>query len=293
MERTIITVAVTGSLTTRVQNPHLPVTPEELAESVAESCQAGAAVVHLHVRDPITGKPVQDVSLFKETIGLIRKKCNIIVNVTTGGGPGMSLEERIGVVSSLSVDQSVKPEMASLNAGSLNFGFFDREQRKFILDDVQMNPWSGILHFADTMKAHGIKPEIEIYDAGMIHNAIFLREIGAMKTPLHFQFVLGVLGGMQPTVENLVFLKNAIPSGSTWGLCAVGLNIFSLGPVAIALGGNVRVGFEDCIYISKGNLAQSNAQMVRKIAALSREMGREVATCREARALLNLPECLD
>ncbi|MBI5605596.1 MAG: 3-keto-5-aminohexanoate cleavage protein [Deltaproteobacteria bacterium] len=293
MERTIITVAVTGSLTTRVQNPHLPVTPEELAESVAESCQAGAAVVHLHVRDPITGKPVQDVSLFKKTIGLIRKKCNIIVNVTTGGGPGMSLEERIGVVSSLSVDQSVKPEMASLNAGSLNFGFFDREQRKFILDDVQMNPWSGILHFADTMKAHGIKPEIEIYDAGMIHNAIFLREIGAMKTPLHFQFVLGVLGGMQPTVENLVFLKNAIPSGSTWGLCAVGLNIFSLGPVAIALGGNVRVGFEDCIYISKGNLAQSNAQMVRKIAALSREMGREVATCREARALLNLSEFLD
>jgi 3-keto-5-aminohexanoate cleavage enzyme len=288
MEKTIITVAVTGSLTTRKQNPDLPITPEQIADSVAECRDAGAAVVHLHVRDPLTEKPAQRVDLFKEAIRLIRKKCDIIVNVTTGGGPGMTLEERIGVISSLSADKEVKPEMASLNAGSINFGLFNREKRQFVLDDVQMNPWSGMLHFADTIKECNVRPEIEIYDAGMIHNATFLRDIGALNTPLQFQFVLGVLGGMQPTAENLLFLKNSVPSGSMWGLCCVGLSIFSLGPVAVSLGGNVRVGFEDCIYISKGVLAQSNAQMVKKMAMLSREMGREVASPAEARQILKL-----
>ncbi len=288
MEKTIITVAVTGSLTTRKQNPNLPITPEQIADSVVECQDAGAAVVHLHVRDPLTEKPVQSVDLFKEAIKLIRKKCDIMVNVTTGGGPGMSLEERIGVISSLCADREVKPEMASLNAGSINFGLFNRDKRQFVLDDVQMNPWSGLLHFADTMKECNVRPEIEIYDAGKIHNATFLRDIGALNTPLQFQFVLGVLGGMQPSAENLLFLKNSVPSGSMWGLCCVGLSIFSLGPVAISLGGNIRVGFEDCIYISKGVLAQSNAQMAKKLAMMSREMGREVASPAEARQILKL-----
>jgi len=289
MDKTIITVAVTGSLTSKKQNPNLPITPEELARATIESCRAGAATVHLHVRDPLTGKPVQDVELFKETIRLIRKECDIIINVTTGGAPGMSFEERIGVISALSSDKGVKPEMASLNAGSINFGMFNRERRKFVLDDVQLNPWGQFLNFADTMTAHSVTPEIEIYDSGMVNNTMFLRDIGALKTPLHFQFVLGVMGGMQATVDNLVFLKNSIPFGSTWSICAVGLNIFSLGAVAIALGGNVRVGFEDCIYISKGVLAERNAQMVQKIVRLSNEMGREVATSAEARNTLNLP----
>jgi 3-keto-5-aminohexanoate cleavage enzyme len=164
----------------------------------------------------------------------------------------------------------------------------NRKTREFILNDVQMNPWSSLLHFADTMKECGVIPELEIYDAGMINNALVLQSLDALSEPLHFQFVLGVLGGMQPTVENLVFLKSSIPQGATWSLCAVGLNIYSLGPAALAAGGNVRVGFEDCVHISKGVLAESNAQIVAKMARFAEEMGREIATPAEARKILNL-----
>ena len=288
MNKPIITVAITGSLTTRVQNPNLPHTPEEIAQETVDSCKAGAAIVHLHVREPATGKPVQDVGLFKETIGLIRDGCDIVINTSTGGGPGMTYEERIAIIPALSADEKLKPEMCSLNAGSVNFGIFSRSRRAFVLDAVQLNPWSQLLHFADTMTQNGVKPEIEIYEAGMVNNAKFLHEIGALEAPLHFQFVLGVLGGLQPTVENLVFLKNLLPLGSTWSLCTPGLDIFWLGAVAIAAGGHVRVGLEDCVHISKGTLAESNAQMVSKIARLSSEMGREIATPDDAREILGL-----
>jgi 3-keto-5-aminohexanoate cleavage enzyme len=208
--------------------------------------------------------------------------------VTTGVGPDTPLSERISVIPELSADPRVKPEMASLNCGSLNFGMLNRKTREFILNDVQMNPWASLLHFADTMKECGVIPELEIYDAGMINNALVLQSLDALSEPLHFQFVLGVLGGMQPTVENLVFLKSSIPQGATWSLCAVGLNIYSLGPAALAAGGNVRVGFEDCVHISKGVLAESNAQIVAKMARFAEEMGREIATPAEARKILNL-----
>ena len=157
-----------------------------------------------------------------------------------------------------------------------------------MLDVIQLNPWADLLKFADTMKAHGVKPEIEIYEAGMINNARFLQGVDALVPPLHFQFVLGVLGGLQPTVDNLVFLKNSIPPGSTWSLCAVGLDIFSLGAVAIAAGGHVRVGFEDNVYISKGTVAKSNAQLVGKLVQLAKAMDREIATPNDARKILGL-----
>ncbi len=288
MEKLIITAAVTGSLTTREQNPHLPHTPEEIAEASVEANKAGAAVVHLHVREPATGKPVQDVELFRETIRLIRRQCDVIINTSTGGAPGMTAEERIAIVPGLSADAEAKQEMASLNMGSVNFGIFSRKRRAFVLDAIQLNPWSQLLHYADTMREHGVKPEIEIYEAGMVNNAKYLHEVGALEAPLHFQFVLGVLGGMQATVDNLVFLKNALPSGATWSLCTVGLDIFWLGAVAIAAGGHVRVGLEDCVHISRGVLAQSSAQMVERIARLSAEMAREIATPDDAREILSL-----
>ena len=288
MEKLIITVAVTGSLTSRDQNPNIPYTPEEIARATIQSCKAGAAVVHLHVREPSTGKPVQDVELFKKTIRLIRKECDIVINTSTGGGPGMTFEQRIGIIPALAAQNDLKPEIASLNSGSINFGILSRSKRAFVLDAVQLNPWSELLKFADIMTKNGVKPEAEIYEAGMIHNARVLHEIEALKAPLHFQFVLGVLGGMQATVDNLIFLKNSIPHGSTWSLCAVGLDIFSLGAVAVASGGNVRVGLEDCVYISKGIMADSNEQIVEKIARISREMGREIATPDEARRILSL-----
>ena len=288
MEKTIITVAVTGGLTTRKQNPNLPQTPAEIAKAAVHAGKAGASIVHLHVRDPLTGERVHKAELFKETIRIIRAESDLIINVTTGVGPDTPLSERISVIPELSADPRVKPEMASLNCGSLNFGMLNRKTREFILNDVQMNPWSSLLHFADTMKECGVIPEIEIYDAGMINNALVLQSLDALSEPLHFQFVLGVLGGMQPTVENLVFLKSSIPQGATWSLCAVGLNIYSLGPAALAAGGNVRVGFEDCVHISKGVLAESNAQIVAKMARFAEEMGREIATPAEARKILNL-----
>ncbi len=288
MEKMIITVAVTGGLTTRQQNPNLPHTPEEIAGAAIDSWKAGAAIVHLHVRDPLTGERVHKVELFKETIRIIRNECDIIINTTTGVGPNAPLQERIAIIPELSADPKVKPEMASLNCGSLNFGLLNRKTREFILNDVQMNPWATMLYYADTMKKYGVKPELEIYETGMINNAQVLQSLDALKPPLHFQFVLGVLGGMQATIDNLVFLKNSIPEGATWSVCAIGLGIYTLGPVAIGAGGNVRVGFEDCVHIAKGVLAESNAQMVAKMKHLSEEMGREVATPEEARRILNL-----
>jgi len=288
MEKTIITAAVTGGLTTRQQNPNLPHTPNEIAKAAIDSYKAGAAIVHLHVRDPLTGERIHKVGLFKETIRIIRQECDMIINTTTGVGPDATLEERIAIIPELSADPKVKPEMASLNCGSLNFGMLNREKREFVLNDVQMNPWASLLHFADTMKQCGVIPELEIYDAGMINNALVLRSLDALTEPLHFQFVLGVLGGMQPTVENLVFLKTSIPQSATWSLCAIGLNIYTLGPAALAAGGNIRVGFEDCVHISKGVLAESNAQIVAKMARFAEQMGREIATSAEARKILSL-----
>jgi 3-keto-5-aminohexanoate cleavage enzyme len=289
MKKLMITVAITGALTTKEQNPNIPYTPEEIAESAIEACKAGAAVAHLHVRDPLTGKAVQNVDLFKKVIRLIRKRCDILINTTTGGGPNMTFDDRIGIIPALAKEADVKPEIASLNAGSLNFGILSRSKKAFTLDDVQMNPWSQLQRFAETIKKHGVKPEIEIYDSAMINNAmVLLKELDAIVPPLHFQFVLGVLGGLQPTVDNLIFLKNSIPSGSTWSVCSLGLSIFSLGPVAITAGGHIRIGLEDGVYISKGKLAESNAELVAKIGRLASEMGREVATPDEARKLLSL-----
>ena len=288
MDKLIITAALTGSLTTRAHNPNLPHSPVEIARAAVEACEAGASVVHLHVRDPETGAPVHDVRLFAETIRLIRAECDLIINVTTGAGPKVPIEERIAVIPELADDPETKPELASLNCGSVNFGLLDRKKREFVLSDVQMNPWTAMLDYADTMKKHGVVPELEVYEAGMINNALVLQSLEALDAPLHFQFVLGVLGGMQATTDNLVFLKNSLPTDATWSVCAVGLAIYSLAPVAIGLGGNVRVGFEDCIRISRSELAESNAQMVAKIARMATDIGREVANPAEARQLLSL-----
>lgn len=288
MEKLVITAALAGALTTRQQNPNVPYSTTEIAEAAIGAWRAGASMVHLHVRDCETGACVQDANLFGELIGMIRSESDVIINVTTGGAPGISVEDRIAIVPKLAADPAVKPEMASLNCGSLNFGLLSRSKRAFILDDVQMNPWSAVLHFADTMKECGVKPELEIYDAGMINNALVLKSVDALVEPLHFSFVLGVLGGMQATIDNLIFLRNSIPRNASWSVCAVGLPIYTVAPAAIGLGGHVRVGLEDCVHISKGIPAASSAQMVEKIARMAGEMGREIASPAEAKKILSL-----
>ena len=288
MDKLIITAAVTGSLTTRQNNPNIPYTPEEIARAAIDSCKAGAAMVHLHMRDPVTGAPRQDAELFAKAIRIIRKECDVIINTTTGGAPGMTFDERLAIIPALATDKETKPDMASFTVGSVNFGVLNRKRREFVLSAVNENPWTEMLRFAETMTKHGVKPEVEIFEAGHINNAKILQEIEALKPPLHFQFVLGVLGAMQSTIKNLIFLENEIPQGSTWSICSVGLDVYSIGPAAVALGGHVRVGMEDCLYVSKGVPAENNIQLVSKMIRIATEMGREIATPEEARKILSL-----
>lgn len=269
MEKLIITVALTGAEVTREHTPHLPITPQEIADAAYEAWQAGASIAHIHVRDA-EGRPSQDGELYRQAIELIREKCDIIVQPSTGGAVGMTPEERLQPV-------YLRPEMATLTVGTVNFG-----------DDVFMNTPKDIEIYARTMQEHGVKPELEIFEVGMITNALRLLKKGLVSAPLHFDFVMGVPGAIAGTPENLLHLIKQIPEGSTWSVAGVGRAQLPLGTMAILFGGHVRVGFEDNIYYEKGVLATSNAQFVERIVRLAKELGREVATPNEARNILGL-----
>lgn len=273
--KVIITVAPTGSVTTRQETPYLPITPEEVVEETVRSYDAGAALVHLHARDPATGKPTGDVEVFRSYVEGIRSRCPIIIQITSGGGAiglGLSYEERLRPVIEL------RPDSASLNAGSMNFG------RKLF-----PNLPEAMEHFAGKMAELGVMPEFEIYDLSMVQNVdIWIRRPALVPPPYHNSFVMGVLGGIPPTVKNLVLLAESLPVGDTWQVIGIGRHEFTLGAAGIVLGGNLRVGFEDNVYISEGQLARSNAELVEKAARIVRELGFEVATVEEAREILPL-----
>lgn len=270
MQKLIITAAVQGAEVTKQQNPNLPVTPEELAQSSYEAYQAGAAIIHLHVRDE-NGNPTQDRAVFAEAMRLICEKCpDVIIQPSTGGAVGMSWEERAQPL-------ELCPEMATLTAGTVNFG-----------GDVFYNPPAYIERFAVRMKELGIKPEIEVFEVGMINNALQLVKRGLLQQPLHFDFVMGVPGAIPGTIKNLLHLVESIPAGSTWTVAGIGRHELPLAAAAIVLGGHVRVGFEDNIYYRKGQLAQSNAELVARVVRLARELERPVATPDEARKILGL-----
>lgn len=272
MDKLIITCCPVGAETTRQDNPNLPLSPAEIAKASLDAVEAGASIIHIHVRDE-QGNPSQDPKIFQEVIRLIRKEANPIIQISTGGAVTATAEERLRPV----LELSELPEMASLTAGTVNFG-----------NDVFMNHPALIETFAKTFLEKGIKPEIEVFEVGMINNALRLAKKGMLKTPIHWDFVLGVPGGMTGTVQNLVYLVGLIPEGSTWTVAGVGAAELSLGAVAITMGGHVRCGFEDNIFYKKGQLAESNAQLVNRIARLSRELNREVATPDEARKILGL-----
>lgn len=269
MDKLIITAALTGAEVTREHTPHLPVSPQEIAEAAFECYEAGAAMVHIHVRTP-EGEPTQSADVFKETIDLIKEKCNIIIQVSTGGAVGMSAEERLQPV-------YLKPEMATLSTGSVNFG-----------DDVFLNPPDYLEEFAKAMKEHGVKPEIEAFDVGMINNAAYLIRKGLLEELNHYDFVMGVPGGIPGTVKNLLHMAESIPAGCTWSVAGMGRTELPLGTAAIIMGGHVRVGFEDNIYYERGVLAESNAQLVERIVRVAQIHQREVATPDEARQILKL-----
>lgn len=269
MEKLIITCAVCGAETTKKDNPNLPITPEEIAGSAQEAAEAGASIIHLHVRDD-RGKPTMDPEVFGRTRDLIKEKTDAIIQFSTGGAVGMPLEERIAPL-------ELAPEMATLTTGTVNFG-----------GDVFFNPPDYIEAFSRKMQEKGVKPEIEVFEPGMIKNALYFVRKGLLEMPLHFDLVMGVPGGIPAGVRDLVYLVESLPEGSTWSVAGIGRHELTLGTAALVMRGHVRVGFEDNIFYHRGVLAESNAQLVARIARLAGELGREVATPEEARQILKM-----
>ncbi|WP_130890377.1 3-keto-5-aminohexanoate cleavage protein [Fusobacterium ulcerans] len=269
----VITAAITGSWPTREQNPNLSITPEEIAKDVYECWKAGAAIAHIHVRND-DGTPSTDFEKYKETIERIRayKDCDICLNITSSGSVGFGDEERIYPL------QKLLPEMASYDAGTLNW------QHRTIFE----NHPRFLEKLGNALIESNIKPEIEIFDAGMIYNAIYYMKKGVLKAPCHFQIVLGCPGGMTSTVENLVFLKSLIPAGSTWAACGIGSGHMPIMMAAIAMGAHIRIGMEDNVMWQKGVPAESNAQFVKRAKELLEINGLEAATPDEARQIYGL-----
>jgi len=273
--KVIVTVAPTGSIPTREDNPNLPITAEEVAAETKRAFDAGAAVVHLHARDPDTGGPTPDINIFRAYLAAVRASCPIITQITTGGGAttlNLSPEERFRPV------EELLPDSASLNAGSMNFG------RKLFPNTPDIMEL-----YAQRMKEFKVMPEFEAYDLSMVQNVDhWIRRAGILKPPYQFSFVMGVMGGIPPTFKNLLALKESLPPGHTWQAIGIGRHQIPMGIMAVLLGGNLRVGFEDNVYLSKGILAKSNAELVEKAVHIIRELGLEVANVEEAREILPL-----
>jgi len=274
-DKVIITVAPTGSIPTRLDSPYLPITPEEIAEETRRSYEAGASVVHLHARDPETGQPSPSVEVYRRTLDLIRHRCPIVTQITTGGGAvtlGLTPEQRLAAV------EKLRPDSASLNAGSMNFG------RKLFPNTPEV-----MEVFARRMQELGVKPEFEVYEVGMVAQVKhWVLDPGLADPPYRFSLVLGVLGGIPATIRNLQILVDDLPADCRWQAIGIGRHQLPLGAVAVAAGGGLRVGFEDNLYLRKGLLAKSNAELVEKAATIVEAMGREVATVEETRRLLGL-----
>jgi 3-keto-5-aminohexanoate cleavage enzyme len=270
MEKVIITVAPTGSLPQKRDNPNVPITPDEIIRCGVRCEAAGAAIIHVHVRNPEDESPSSDYVLFKETCDGLRSQTGLIVQISTGGRAGMSYENR-------SERLQLKPEMASLTTGSVNFP-----------NSVYENSPELIARLARDMHQLGIKPEMEIFDISMIRNALDLVDIGLVESPLHMDFVMGLKGAIPATVENLVHLKNCLPAGSTWSVAGIGPHQLPMNIMALVMGGHCRVGLEDNIFYRKGQHA-SNEQLVERMVRLAGELGREVATPDDARRILHLP----
>jgi 3-keto-5-aminohexanoate cleavage enzyme len=274
MEKLIITAAITGSRITREITPHIPLTPDEIVQSAYDCWQAGAAIVHIHVRDPNTGQGTQDVEIFKQVVKPLREKTDLILCLTTSGIPGRNLptEERLAPV-------DLKPGLASFDAGSINLG-----------GTVFMNSPEFLDRAAEKMRESGVKPEIEIFDLGMVITSLRMRDQGKLDDPLHFQFVLGTPWGAPATPKSFLHLYEHIPDNSTWSMIGIGKGHLPMSMMALAMGGHIRVGLEDNIYYSQGVLAETNAQFVDRIARISREYGREIATPAEARDILSIKQ---
>lgn len=298
--KVIITAAVTGTITPS-QSPYLPITPDEIAQEAYVSYQEGASIIHIHARNPENGHPSPEISLFSEIAEKIKEKCgDIIICFTTGGGVGMTKEERTRIIPNL------KPELASFNAGSMNFGLFPASSRieefkydweqaylESTRDFVFKNTFADLEYVAKVFKENNTKPEIEVYDVGQLNNVLYLVKKGLVDLPVHLQFVTGVLGGIASRPSDLLYLlqtaKELFGTAFTWSAIGVGYPAeFNIVALATILGGNVRVGLEDNLFIEKGKRAKSNSELVAKARRIIKELGKEVTTVDETRKILGL-----
>jgi uncharacterized protein (DUF849 family) len=303
MEKLIITAALTGNITLPTQTPYLPLTPQQIIDEAVRAANAGAASVHIHGRDPKTGRPTTDPAVYREIAAGIKARSNVIVCVTTGGTAYMTPEERAQVVPAL------KPELATFNMGTINFSihpiadrYKDEDYRfpwekEFAIgtkDFIFRNTFGDIEKLMQMVKENNTKPEFELYDVGHIYNLNFLIRRGIIKFPVWLQFVTGILGGIGANVDEVVHMKQTADrllgaDNYVWSVIGAGYPAeFNLATLGMMMGGHARVGFEDNIFIEKGVLAKSNAKLVEKVVRIARELGREIATPDEARKILGL-----
>lgn len=296
----IITCAPTGGIHTPTMSPHLPITPQDIARQSIDAAEAGASIIHLHARDPETGKPDPSPDRFMEFLPVIKQSTDAVINISTGGGLGMTREERLRAADRAS------PEMASLNVGSLNFGLFPLLQKyqdwqhewepaflEMTKDFIFKNTFEDIEYILKTLgEEHGTRFEFECYDLGHLYNLAWFVDQGMVKPPFFIQMVFGIMGGMGADLDNLIHLEKVATrlfgGQFEWSVLAAGRHQMNFATQSAMLGGNLRVGLEDSLYIGKGELARSNADQVRKIRTIVEALGREVATPEEARRRLGL-----
>ncbi|MGR3499181.1 MAG: 3-keto-5-aminohexanoate cleavage protein [Limimaricola soesokkakensis] len=300
-QKTVITCAITGAIHTPTMSDALPYSYDDIAQQAVAAAEAGASILHLHARDNETGAPSVDVKDFQPFLPRIKQATDAVLNISTGGSLSLSIQDRIMPAKTFS------PEMCSLNMGSMNFSFhplanrfkeddwkFDREKDYVANSDgnIFRNTFRDIKEAADTLAPHDIKFEHECYDVGHLYNLKFCMDIGLFKAPVFIQFIFGILGGIGPEVDNLVFMKRTADrlfgDDYRWSVLGAGGAQMTLATTASQMGGNVRVGLEDSLFISRGKLAESNAQQVTKIRRIVEDLGCEIATPDEAREILAL-----
>jgi uncharacterized protein (DUF849 family) len=300
MSKVIISCAITGAIATPSMSDALPITPEQIAHSSIEAAEAGAAIIHLHARNPETGEPSPDPALFMRFLPVIKQSCDAVLNVTTGGGLKMSVEDR------LAAPMVAKPEMCSLNMGSMNFNIsagaekraewkygWEKEYLERTVDHIFRNTFGDVARIVEIMgKGHGTRFEFECYDVGHLYNLAHCLDKGVVEPPLFVQTIFGILGGIGPEPRNLMFMRETADRlfgrDYVWSVLAAGRHQMAFTTMAGIMGGNVRVGLEDSLYIAKGRMATSNAEQVAKIRRILEELSLEIATPAEARAMLKL-----
>jgi 3-keto-5-aminohexanoate cleavage enzyme len=288
-DKVIVTCALTGVLARREQCPYLPYSPVEIAEEARRAYEAGASVVHIHGREPDSGDQSWSTEIYRQIKEEVRKRSPIILNFSTGGF-NMGVEGAEAQRKRLEYVWKVRPEMAALNMGSMNYAKYSEKRRGFVFDFVFMNPFSDILVAMEAMRESGVKPELECFDLGHIANAEPLLDMGAFQGPLQYSFILGVLGGVAPTTENLAHMARQVRQDDTWEVIGISKVQWRLVGAALALGGNIRVGLEDNFYLDAAGtqMAKGNGPLVEKAVRMAKDIGREPMSPEEARVALGL-----